>query len=90
MKDPETFFNRIRRSLIDLIRQETRGRSVRAQTSTWIRFRRDEDLVDLVFNSRMTSIYNLNDIEGIVFEMINHMKEQIENLALLNSRFIFQ
>ena len=38
----------------------------------------------------MTSIYNLNDIEGIVFEMINHMKEQIENLTLLNSRFIFQ
>ena len=44
MMDPETFFNRIRRSLIDLIRQETRSRSVRAQTSTWIRFRRDEDL----------------------------------------------
>ena len=87
--DPETFFNTIRRSLIDLIRKETRGRSVRAQTSTWIRFRRDEDLADLVFNSRMTSIYNLNDIEGIVFKMINHMKEQIENPALINSRFVF-
>ena len=67
MMDPETFFNRIRRSLIDLIRKETRGRSIRAQTSMWIRFRRDEDLVDLVVNSRMTSIYKLNDIEGIVF-----------------------
>ena len=90
MIDPEKIFNRIRRSLIDLIRKETRCRSIRAQTSTWIRFRRDKDLVDLVFNSRMTSIYNLNDIEGIVFEMINHMKEQIENPALLDSRFIFQ
>ena len=38
--DRETFFNRIRMSLIDLIRKETRGRSVRAQTSMWIRFRR--------------------------------------------------
>ena len=87
--DPDTFLNRIRRSLIDLIRNETRGRSIRAQTSMWIRFRKDEDLVDLVFNSLMTNIYNLNDMEGIVLEMINNMKYQIENPALLNSRFIF-
>ena len=38
----------------------------------------------------MTSIYNLNNTEGIVFEVINHMKEQIKNPALLNSRFIFE
>ena len=89
--DPETFFNRIRRSLIDLIRKETRGRSIlRAQTSTWIRFRRDEDLVDLAFNSRITNVHKLNNLEEIVLEMINQMKEQIENPALLNSRFIFQ
>ena len=56
----------------------------------WIRFRWDEDLVNLVFNSLMTNIYNLNDIEGIVLEMINNMKYQIENPALLNSRFIFE
>ena len=56
--DSDTFFNKIRRSLIDLIGKETRGRSVRAQTSIWIRFRKDEDLVDLVFNSLMTTIYN--------------------------------
>ena len=36
--DPDTFFNRIRRYLIDLIRKETRGRSVEVQTSVWIRF----------------------------------------------------
>ena len=54
------------------------------------RFRWDKDLVDLVFNSLMTNIYNLNDIEGIVLEMINNMKYQIENPALLNSRFIFE
>ena len=88
--DPDTFFNKIRRSLIDLIRKETRGRSVRAQTSVWIRFRKDEDLVDLVFNSLMTNIYNLNDIEGIVLEVINNMKYQIEKPTLLYSRFIFK
>ena len=88
--DLDTFLNRIRRSLIDLIRQETRGRSVRAQTSMSIRFKKDEDLVDLVFNSLMTNVYNLNNLDEIVLEMINNMKYQIENLALLNSRFIFE
>ena len=88
--DPDTFFNKIRRSLIDFIRKETRGRSVRAQASMWIRFRKDKDLVDLVFNSLMTNVYNLNNLDEIVFEMINNMKYHIKNPALLNSIFIFE
>ena len=36
--DPDTFFNRIRRNLIDSLKQESRGRSTRVQTTTWIRF----------------------------------------------------
>ena len=60
------FFNRIRRHLINLIRKETRGRSIRAQTSVWIRFRGDEELVNLVFNSLMTNVYNLNNLDQIV------------------------
>ena len=35
------------------------------------------------------NVYNLSDLNEIVDEMINHMKEQIENPALLNSRFVF-
>ena len=88
--DPEAFFNRIRRYLIDLIRKETRGRSVRVQTSIWIRFRQDEELVDLVFNSLMTNVYNLNNLDQIVLEMINNISYQIENPTLLNSRFVFE
>ena len=88
--DPDTFFNRIRRYLIDLIRKETRGRSIRSQTSVWIRFRQDEELVNLVFNSLMTDVYNLNNLDQIVLEMINNISYQIENPALLNSRFIFE
>ena len=76
--DPDTFFNKIRRSLIDLIRKETRGRSVRAQTSMWIRFRKDEDLVDLVFNSLMTNVYYLNNLDEIVLEMINNMNTKLK------------
>ena len=76
--------------MIELIKKEKRGRSIRAQTSMWIRFRKDEDLVELVFNSLMTNIYNLNNLDEIVLEIINSMKYQIENPILLNSRFIFE
>ena len=34
-------------------------------------------------------IYNLSDLGEIVDEMITHMREQIENPALANSRFVF-
>ena len=87
--DPDTFFNRIRRSLIELLKRESRTGAVRAQTTTWIRFKKDDELVELAFNSRMMNVYNLSNIDEIVDEMINHMKEQIENPALLNSRFVF-
>ena len=59
------------------------------QTTTWIRFRKDRELVELAFNSGMTNVYNLSDLDEIMNEMIAHMKGQIENPALLNSRFVF-
>ena len=65
--DPDTFFNRIRRHLIDL-----------------------EELVNLVFNSLMTNVYNLNIFDQIVLKMINNISYQIENPAILNSRFVFE
>ena len=39
--------------------------ALRAQTTTWIRFKRDDELVELAFNSRMMYIYNLSDIDEI-------------------------
>ena len=86
--DPDTFLNRIRRSLIELVKRDSRTGAVRAQT-TWIRFKKDDELVKLAFNSRMMNVYNLSNLDEIVDEMINHTKEQIENPALLNSRFVF-
>ena len=35
------------------------------------------------------NVYNLRDMNEIVNEIIAHMKQQIENPALLNSRFVF-
>ena len=87
--DLDTFFNRIRRSLIELLKRESRTGTVRAQTTTWVRFKKDDELFELAFNSRMMNVYNLSDLNEIVDEMIDNMKFQIENPALLNSRFVF-
>ena len=87
--DPDTYFNRIKSQLIVTLKKESKGRSVKVQTTTWIRFKQDEELVELAFNSRMTDVHNLSEVEEIVDEMINHIKEQVENPALLNSRFVF-
>ena len=87
--DPDTFVNRIRRSLIELLKRESITGAVRAQTTTWIRFKKDDELVELAFNSLMTSVYQGSDLDQIVDGMIANMKFQIENPALLNSRFVF-
>ena len=57
--------------------------------TTWIRFVKDDDRVELVFNSRMMNVHQGSDLEQIVDEMIDHMMTQIENPALLNSRCKF-
>ena len=87
--DPDTIFNRIRRSLDDLLKRESRRGAVRAQTTTWIRFKNDDELVELSFNSLMTSVCQGSNLDQIVDGIIANMKFQIENPALLNSRFVF-
>ena len=102
--DVDMFFNRIGKRLIELIERELRTRtSARIQTTAWIRFVRDRPLggpdeahdeegqerVELAFNSLMTSLYRGSEMDQIVDGMIADMKFQIENPALLNSRFVF-
>ena len=43
----------------------------------------------MAFNSRMTEVHQGSDLDGIVTGMITHMKTQIENPTLANSRFGF-
>ena len=51
---------------------------------------RDEvEQVSLAFNSRMMTVYNLNNKSEIVTAMKEHMAQQIENPALRNSKFVF-
>ena len=63
------------------------------QMTTWIRFvmedEEGQERVELAFNSLMMNVYRGSNLGQIVNEMIANMKFQIENPALLNSRFIF-
>ena len=58
-----------------------------------IRFIREDEegqeKVELAFNSLMMSVYQGRDLDKIVDGMIDNMKFQIQNPALLNSRFVF-
>ena len=61
--------------------------------TTWIRFIRDDEegqeRVELAFSSLMTSVYRGSELDQVVGRMVDNMKFQIENPALLNSRFFF-
>ena len=48
-----------------------------------------QERVELAFNSLMTSVSRGSETDQIVDGMIANMKFQIENPALLNSRFVF-
>ena len=88
--DLPTFFSKTKGSILDLLRRESARRAIRSQTTTWIRFTKDNKYVDLAFNSRMTPVYNLNDKDNIVRSMIEHMAQQVENPALRDSKFVFE
>ena len=87
--DLDTYFSKTRGIILDLLRRESVRRAVCSQTTTWIRFIKDDEQVDLAFNSRMTPVYNLNDIGEIVESMITHTSQQVENPALRDSKFVF-
>ena len=87
--DLDTYFSKTRGIILDLLRRESVRRAVCSQTTMWIRFIKDDEQVDLSFNSTMTPVYNLNDIGEIIELMITHMSQQVENPALRDSKFIF-
>ena len=85
--DPGTFFAKIRKMLVDLIKRETIREAVRMEVTTWIKFRKGNETIDLAFNSRKLAAYRLNNIDELVNSMLAHMLEQIENPALRDSGF---
>ena len=87
--DSDMFFTKVRWALVELLMKESRMGAVHSQSTTWIRFRKDGEMVEIAFKSRMSNVYNLSDINEIVNGMITHMKQQIENPALSDSKFVF-
>ena len=69
------------------------------QTTTWILFKVEVkgedgsiikvDMVKKAFNSQMTEVLQGSDLGEMINEMFAHMKTQVQNLALVNSRFVF-
>ena len=87
--DPDTFFSRVRKFLVKLLTKELHTGAMCSQATTCIRFRKDGEIVELAFNSRMLNVYNLSDMNEIVNGLITHMKQQIKNPALSDSKFVF-
>ena len=87
--DLPTFFSKTKDSIVSVLKRESARRAIRSQTTTWIRFMKGSEYVDLAFNSRMTPVYVLNDMDSLVRSMINHMAQQVENPALRDSKFVF-
>ena len=87
--DLPTFFTKIESLISNVLRKETSKRSIRAQTTTWIRYIKEDEYIDREFNSITTPVYMFSDIDSIVQGMINHMAKQVENPKLKDSKFIF-
>ena len=85
----DTFFTRVRCFLVELLMKESRTGAVHSQATMWIRFRKDVEMVELAFSSIMLNVYNLNNMNEVVNGMIAHMKQQIENPTLSDSKFVF-
>ena len=101
--DVDTFFNRIGKRLIELIERELKTQtSARIKRLRGLGLlgmgpldageahdEEGQERVELAFNSLMTSVYRGSKMDQIVDGMIANMKFQIENPALLHSRFVF-
>ena len=46
--DVPTFFSKIRASIGNVLRKETSQRAMRVQTTTWLRFEKEDEYVDKV------------------------------------------
>ena len=87
--DVPAFFSEIRASIGNVLRKETSQRSIRCQTTSWLRFIKDNEYVDKAFNSRMTPVYMLSEMDTIVQEIVSHMAQQVHNPRLRDSKFTF-
>ena len=96
----ETFLTETGGSVADLITKELQDLdSVKVQMTAWIQFKvkiesEDGSVIKVneirkAFNSLMTEVFEGTDLDKIIEETFTHMKTQVKNPALANSRFVF-
>ena len=98
----ETFFRETRGSVVNLMSREVYDLDlVKVQTTAWIRFKVQVedgdgngniirvDKVNKVSNCQMKEVCKGSNLDEVIDERFVHMRTQIENLALANSRFMF-
>ena len=87
-------------SVINLITKELQHLDLaKVQMTTWIQFKIEVegedgsvikvDEVRKAFNSRMMEVFQGSDLGEIIEKMFAHIQTQVENPALVNSRFVF-
>ena len=81
--DLPTFFSKTKDSIVSVLKRESARRAIHSQTATWIRFMKGSEYVDLAFNSRMTPVYVLNDIDSLVRSMIDHIGRDPQRVSKL-------
>ena len=88
--DVDSFFNKVRGELIGTIMRELQTRrSVKVQTTIWIRFAKYDEKIDMPFNSLMMNVHRGSELVLIVNAVMDRTRYQIDNPALRNSRFVF-
>ena len=96
----ETFLKEPTGFVTNLITKEHQDLdSVKVQTDAWIQFKVEVEGKDgsinkvnevrKLFNRWMMEVFQGSDLGEIIEEMFVHMKTQVENPALANSRFVF-
>ena len=99
--DVETFLKETRGSVANLITMKNSRIWIwqRCKQPAWIQFKveikgEDGSIIKVnetrkTFNSQMTEVFQGSDLGEIIEEMFTHMKTQVNNPALSNSRFVF-
>ena len=86
--DIETFFDKMLKSLKNLIQKELLDLgSAKIQTTIWLKFRQEKILIEKAFNSKTTEVYKGSNFDEIFENLFAFMKTQIENPAFEKSGF---
>ena len=92
----ESFLNKTRKNLIDLIEKNLKELvSAKIQATLYLKWKKEEKdgtviFIDKAFNSKLTEIFQGSDFNEVLDGMFIHMKKQIEHPAFPESGFVLE